>query len=251
MGIESSMRKHLLAFSLTLISTQIASASTVFFFSDPSGLSAEAEFTLLDPMTIEIRLRNTSTGVPMGFDNSDQILTGVSWDFGHVGFNGDAMITGGTVVIGPTSNSVNFEIGNSGVVDYGPGTDVSGEYGYGNMDGTGAFTNFITAHHSQATPFMGMNLDGPGNIDGPEGGLVASPPVLPLGGLGAIEDEIIATITISLPLASESEIFGDLGLVRVEWGSDAAFITVPEPGSLGLLLLGGLVLMRRRRRSRI
>ena len=63
------------------------SAGTVIFFSDPSGLSAEAEFTMLNPTTLEVRLRNTSTGVPFGFDEADQLLTGISWDFGEVGQN--------------------------------------------------------------------------------------------------------------------------------------------------------------------
>ncbi len=234
----------LTAVAAFLISAHAAHASQVFFFSDPSGLSAEAEFTLLDPTTIEIRVRNTSTGVPMGFDSADQILTGVSWDFGHVGYNGDAHILSGTVLIGPASQSMNFDTGS-----YGPGADVTGEWGFGNMDGTGALTNFITAHSPQATPFGGVNRDGPANIDGPQAGLVASTPMVPLGGLGAIADEVVATISISLPLASEDEILGDLGQVRVEWGSDAFFITVPEPGSLSLLLVGFLAATRRRRRA--
>ena len=50
-------------------------AQAILVFSGPSGLSAEAEFTMLDPTTLEIRLRNTSTGVPDGFDESMQILT--------------------------------------------------------------------------------------------------------------------------------------------------------------------------------
>lgn len=219
-----------------------ASASQLFIFSDPSGLSAEAEFTLLGPTTLEVRLKNTSTGVPNGFSSSDQILTGVSWDFGHPGFNGDTMITGGSVVIGPTSQSVNFDTGS-----YGPGHDVSGEYGYGNMNGTGALTNFVSGNAAQATPFGGPNLDGPANIDGPQGGLVASPVLVPLGGLGAIQDEIIATLTLSDPI-TEAELINDLftNQVRVEFGSDAFFITVPEPASLLLLAMGGLAVIRRR-----
>lgn len=225
-----------------LLVAPAASASQLFIFSDPSGLSAEAEFTLLGPTTLEVRLKNTSTGVPNGFGSSDQILTGVSWDFGHPGFNGDTMITGGSVVIGPTSQSVNFDTGS-----YGPGHDVSGEYGYGNMNGTGALTNFVSGNAAQATPFGGPNLDGPANIDGPQGGLVASPVLVPLGGLGAIQDEIIATLTLSDPI-TEAELINDLftNQVRVEFGSDAFFITVPEPASLLLLAMGGFAVIRRR-----
>ena len=124
----------------------------MFILSDPSGLAAEVEFTLLGPNTLEVRARNISTGVPAGFDSADQILTGISWDFGHPGYNGDTMITGGTVLIGPTSESVNFDTG-----WYGPGTDVSGEWGYGNEDGTGALTNFITAHNPPKIPRIKAN----------------------------------------------------------------------------------------------
>ncbi len=99
------------------------------------------------------------------------------------------MITGGTVLTGPTSSSLNFSIQNVG-----PNENVSGEWGYGNLDGTVALTNFISANTAQATPFGGMNLDGPANIDGPQAGLVADPLLIALGGLGAIQDEVIATL---------------------------------------------------------
>jgi hypothetical protein len=45
-------------------------------------------------------------------------------------------------------------------------TDFSGDWGYGNLDGTGAAANFVTANYAQATPFGGPYLDGPDSIDG-------------------------------------------------------------------------------------
>ena len=215
--------------------------SVLFEFVDASGLSAEVEFTLLDPTTLEIRARNTSTGVPAGFDSSDQILTGVSWDFGLPGYDpADPFITGGWVIIGLDSSSVNFDMG-----FFGPLADISGEYGYGNSGGSGALQNLLTTNSAQAIPFGGPNLDGPENLDGPQGGLVADPILVGLGGLGAIRNEIIGTVMLSAPI-------GDLGFlfdnqVRVEFGSDVAFITVPEPATAGLLLLGAAALLRRRR----
>ncbi|MFG0305628.1 MAG: XDD4 family exosortase-dependent surface protein [Phycisphaerales bacterium JB040] len=216
-----------------------ATAQT-FYFVGADGLSAEAEFTLINPTTLEVRLKNTSTGVPSGFSNSDQLLTGVSWDFGAPGQGiGDNTITGGSVVIGPSSASVDFDTGS-----YGAGTDVSGEFAYGNMDGTGLLENFFSTNTAQATPFGGANLDGPVNIDGPQPGLISNAFSLPLGGLGAIRDEVIATLTLSQALADTS--FLQNG-VRVEFGSDAYFITVPAPTSAALLGLAGLVGARRRR----
>lgn len=244
------MLKRFVSAAVVMVCASFASATQFFAFSDPGlpGLRAEAEFTLLDATTLQIRLRNTSTGVPAGFDSSDQLLTGLSWDFGGPGLRGtDVMITGGSVLIGPFSMSLNFSTGS-----YGPGSDVSGEYGYGNMDGTGALANFISANTAQATPFGGPNLDGPDSIDGPQAGLVANPAPMDLGGLGAIQDEIIATLSLNQPI-TEGQLAQDLerNLVRVEYGSDAAFITVPEPATVVLLLLAcGGAFARGGRRSR-
>ena len=233
-----------LALCFSAAATAIASPAdaVILVFTDPSGLAAEAEFTLLNATTLEVRLRNTSTGVPGGFDSADQLLTGISWDFGLAGTNpGDVEITGGSVIIGPTSASVNFDTGS-----YGPGDDVSGEYGFGNNDGTGAMLNFISGNTAQATPFGGTNLDGTVNIDGPQAGLVADPILVPLGGLGAIMNEYIATITLSGPLQDLS--FLDDNGAQVEFGSDAAFIFVPGPAG-AVLLMGALGFSARRRRD--
>ena len=211
----------------------------LFVFTDASGLGAEAEFTLINPTTVGIRLKNTSTGVPGGFSNADQILTGVSWDSGLLGcLPGDPDITGGSVVIGPTSMSLNFDTGS-----YGPGFDVSGEWGFGNDDGTGALCNMISCNTALTTPFGGANLDGPVEIDGPQGGLVSNPEQVPLGGLGAIQDEVLITFTLDQAIGSLSALTGNG--VRVEFGSDAYFITVPAPASV--LALGLLAVPRRRR----
>ena len=225
---------------------QSAAAGQIVTVSDASGLSAEVEFTLLDPMTLVVRAKNTSTGVPSGFSSADQLLTSVSWDFSPAGLSAGTSITGGSVIIGPMSSSMSFSTGS-----YGAGYDVSGEYGYGNSGGTGILPNFVSGNTAGATPFGGANLDGPVNLNGPQAGLVANPALVSLGGLGAIQNEIIATLTLSNPIADLN--FLDQG-VTVEFGSDAAFLTthtIPEPSSvvLGLTALASLTVCKRRKKA--
>lgn len=214
-----------------------AADATLISFSDPSGLAAEAEFTLLNPNQIQIRLKNTSTGVPMGFDSADQLLTGLTWStFGVVG----QTITGGTAQTGPDSASIGFSIS-----DVGPNEDIGGEWGYGAGPISGLSNFFITGNQSGQTLFGGSNLDGPANGDGPQAGLVADPALVALGGTGAIQDEII--VTINLSLAQPNLDFLNVADIYVEYGSDAAFVRVPAPGSAALLCVAGLVATRRRR----
>ena len=217
--------------------------AALLLFSDASGLSAEVEFTIINSGNgLLIRVRNTSTGTPGGFTAADQLLTGVSWDAGAIGINGgDVQITGGSVVTGPTSQSWNFSVSNVG-----PNASVSGEYGFGNADGSGALPNFVSGNNAGATPYGGPNLDGPGGLDGPQAGLVSAAAGVPLGGLGAIENEIIHTVSLSQTINSLDVIIGNG--VQIEFGSDAAFLTVvPAPGALALLGLAGLIGGRRRR----
>jgi MYXO-CTERM domain-containing protein len=227
---------------LAAFSAADCNAGIIVSFSEASGLAGEAEFTLVNPTTIQVRLRNLSTGAPGGFDNSMQLLTSVAFDLGGVGNTlGDPTIVGGTVFTGASSASVNFSVANVGA-----NADVSGEWGFGNGGTTGFFThlNFISSNNAEATAFGPVNLDATDGLDGPQGGLVASPAVIALGGLGAIQDEIVATITVSSAVSDLSFLANG---VTFEFGSDAAFITVPAPGALALLGFAGLVGARRRR----
>jgi hypothetical protein len=231
-----------LGFSLCAMSAHGAIISSgILLFDGGNGLAAEAEFWFdtTSASILNIRLQNTST-TDGGFGNAGQILTAISWDFGDPGFNGDPMTTGGTVVIGPNSQSLNFDTGS-----YGAGADVSGEYGYGNMDGTGAMTNFVSSNVALATAFGGANLDGPVSIDGPQGGLVANPLATALGGLGAIQDEILITLQLTESLFTMDMVLANGA--RVEFGSDAFFITIPAPGSASIFGIGIALFARRRR----
>lgn len=213
------------------------------------GLSAQATFMLntAEPWLLRIRLVNTSTGVPSGSDSADQILTSVAFDLGAPGANdADPRIIAGVAHIGPGGRSIDFD---KVVTPLGPGDDVSGEWGYGNGGGTGLLLNFVSANTAGASRFSGTNLDGPASLDGPEGGIVTDPPQASLGGLGAIADSVDFTLTLNAPLSDLDFLTGNK--VRVEFGSDAAFLEIPEPVTVWLLGLGAAmhVLCRRRRRD--
>ena len=122
------------------------------------------------------------------------------------------------------------------------------------MDGTLALTNFITTLAAESTPFGGANLDGPVTIDGPNAGIIADPIIVPNGGGGVpgmIQDEATFILQLSADLTDldflnlpTDPIPGNGTLV--EFGSD--FGIIPEPGAMALLVLGGLVAVRRRNR---
>lgn len=210
------------------------SSALPIYFSGPDGLSATAEFTLFGPTELQIILTNTSTGVPDGFSNSDQLLTGISFNLGG------PEITGGSVVIGPDviDMSLNFDNVLSQLVS---GDDVSSEWGYGNSGGTGMLVNMVSTNAAKMTAFSaGPNLDGPDGLDGPQGGIIANPGIVDLGGLGAIQDSVVITLNLSSGLIDMS--FLENGVI-VEYGSDAAFL--PEPTML-VIMAAGLPGLRRR-----
>lgn len=213
----ATRRRGLVAGALAALAPA-AHAGIVVELSDPSGLAAEVEFTLVESGVLEVRARNRSTGVPEGFDREDQILTGISWDFGRPGLHlNDPFILAGKVVVGADSMTIDFDAG-----VFGPGEDVGGEWGFANYDFFGLLPNLITSSRLLAIPFSLENLDGPLPLDGAQGGLVANPVLLPLDGVGAIQDEIVATLLVLHGL--DDLAFLDNG-VRVEFGRGARHLT--------------------------
>jgi len=243
------MRRTILIFAAVIVlalcnvdaDAVIVSLSTSFDPAfDPCGLSAQADFILISPTILTIELSNTSTGVPIGFDNSDQLLTGISFDLGG------PTITGETVLIGPDSRSINFSKISP---QLGPGEDVSCEWGYGNIGSTNMMLNMVSTNSAHMTRFdeSDNNMDGPYNIDGPRSGLIALDtddlPLIDPGGLGAIADSIVITLTLSEAVTNYD--FLDNG-VMAEFGSDAAFL-VPEPATIILLGLGTVFFLKKRK----
>lgn len=228
-------------------SARAAPIMKTFDFTSVEGHSATVEFTyeIGTQVLVLVITEKSDFGDGAGFETADLLLTTVSWDFGLPGAGaGDNSIAGGAAKTSGGSSSVNFSVQNVG-----DDADVSGEYGYGNADGSMALLNFISGNVGGTTDFGGDNLDGPAEIDGPQAGLISDDnlDLLP-SNFGAINDQITVTLTLDSTLA-DLDFLAQNG-VRVEYGSDAKLITVPEPSTMILALLGlGIRGHLRRRRS--
>jgi hypothetical protein len=244
------MKKLVTAIIIFLMAISLpALSSASLMFSDGSGLSATADFILNpDGYDLGIVLTNTSTAIPSGFDNSDALLTSLSFDLGS------NSILGGQAFITAGSNAISFAI-----PPYVPGPlsgtlDVSPEWGYGNTGTTDLLDNFVSANNSHTTKFAPGNLDGPSELAGPQGGLSndAYDAVFPpsLNPLGRINNSVTFWLYLDEELLDLN--FLNNGAI-VEFGSDMAFLSprtpIPEPPTmllLGIGLIGFSVVSRKK-----
>lgn len=210
------------------------------------GLGAHAVFAFdtASPTHLVITLQNTSTGVPKGTDAASQLLTAVSFDLGQMGaVAGDPQILSGSAKIGPGGTSVNMSN------TLAAGADISGDWGYGN-NGTGyVLPNRVTAMRGgDSKGFLGDNLQGPA------GGIATRTPLVPMGGQSGYADSVVVTVTLDKALTDLSFLANG---VRAEFGSDYRFASggivgppIPEPATISVLVLGGLMgVVRRHRRG--
>ena len=214
-----------------------------------AGLSAKAEFTLLNSTTLKIVLTNTSASLPSalsgGNASSNQLLTTLAFKLpGNLGLNGgSAAVTAGSTLIGATGN-------------------ISKEWGWGKsssglcceqVDPLTSFNDWVSTKQPGTTAFQNGSLDSTHGISGPDFGLAPTNSIS--GGQEMIKNS--ATFTLSLNGAIPDLSFLKNGAV-VEYGSDAAFLTsdglvttptgAPEPGAIALLAMGIAGLYRHRRK---
>jgi hypothetical protein len=230
----------------------IVSHASTIVFDDPSGLSAEAIFSLTGSNSLQIILTNTSTAVPSGWDESDQLLTTL-----YFRLPTGITIIDGSAAISPGSESVNFD---ATYFQTHPqlvgGADVSVEWGFGNEDHAidtlpddyypfsqvSSMRNHTDSIFDDTVAFNTdpvSNLDGPDeNLDGPQAGLTNG--LIDLDGLGAIQNSITIQLALSGDIPNLS--FLENG-TWVEFGSDAAHLPgSPVPIPSAILLLGSGIL---------
>src|SRR5688572_6183345 len=128
-----------------------------------TGLSATADFTLLNATTLRIVLTNTSTSLPAHLASdaaSNQLLTSLAFRL-----PGTTNITGGSAAITAGSTGPSGNIGK----EWGYGWDGSGQC-CENTDPTHTFNDWISTLSAGTTQFKPGSLDNSG-LNGPKYGL--------------------------------------------------------------------------------
>lgn len=220
----------------------------------PTGQTATAQYSFLNPSTLQIIWTETTPATIAGPIASVDPANAIATSIGFQGLPTGVNISSGSVAVGPGSSTVGFSGGT-----FGAGTDVSGEWGatIGGaqpINGQGTF-HFVSTNAAQVTKFSGPNLDGPASLDGPQGGLLNESAFR--GGLGVIDNSVVIQLILSRSLtpAEQAAFLASLSTSSiVEWGSNAAFGTpvkasIPDTLLLlgvGLAGLGGIAWRQRR-----
>jgi hypothetical protein len=207
-----------------------------------NGLSARATFELAGS-TLSILVENTSLGVPIGFESSDQLLVSLGW---HLP-DGVELVEGVFATIAAVSRGIGAWSALSA------GDSVAEEWVWTN-DGAGdlleSYPQVISTSNGlgsgTATGFGGHTND----INGPFGGIAASTPHVNIpAAKKAVSNGILFELTLSDTL-TEQQLVEAANSSIVEFGSDQQYLAVPEPATAWLLAIAGIVLGRRRANHR-
>jgi hypothetical protein len=205
-----------------------------------SGLSASAEFSIVGT-ELTIKLTNTSAGVPASALAADSLLASLAFDLvdGITITSGDsAEIGAGSVGLGTWGGQIEgFDVGDQWTWTNDGGGDLLAAYAQVISTSQGAGGATTTSFNGDVDP----------NVSGPFGGIAASPALIAVpGDQNAVSDTIKFTLTLSDTLTKDQlQDIADGSVV--EFGSDYQYLSVPTPGTLGLLAVAFLA---RRKRSR-
>ncbi|MFH1747119.1 MAG: PEP-CTERM sorting domain-containing protein [Planctomycetota bacterium] len=201
------------------------------------GLAARGTFELSGTSLI-IYLENISTGMPASFDVGDSMLVSLGMNLPGVDFaSGDAaVIAGGSTGIGAWSDRT---AGDSVAEQWIWTNDFGGDF----ME---AYQHVISTSSGQgggtSTRFDGLS----GTVNGPSGGMATELPLLNVpGSWPAVSHSIRYELTLTDTL-TESQLQEVADASIVEFGSDARYLGVPEPATMIMLVIGGLLYGRRR-----
>lgn len=202
------------------------------------GLSARSTWSISGTQ-LTIRLENTSTNVPLGFEISDSLLVSLAFNLGQT-----SILNGESAVIGIDSFGLGAWAG------LGVGDSVGEEWLWTNDSGGDLLLDFSQVLSTSMGQGGGLRTDfngNPADVSGPFGGITsADSPLFMPDSQRAVSNSILFSLTLSQTL-SELDLKFLARSSIVEFGSDFQYMAVPSPGMIPILL-GGLVLGRNSRR---